>query len=84
MFEHARDALAVYFRRMDLGATAATHAAANASLPTIRLLLEAGANPQESDSKGLRAVHYLLGLGPAPANPRLSAEDLAEATRLLY
>lgn len=50
----------------------------------IRLLLDADVDLQEADSKGLRAVHYLLGLGPMAAQPLLSAEDLAEAARLLY
>jgi hypothetical protein len=60
------------------------YAAANASLGTIKLLLEAGADPLLADSKGLKALHYLLGLGPVPANPRLNAAELAEAARLLF
>lgn len=60
------------------------YAAANASLSTIKMLLNAGTDPQAADSKGFRALHYLLGYGPVPANPRLSPKDLVEATRLLY
>jgi hypothetical protein len=60
------------------------YAAANGSLETIRLLLAAGADPQMADSKGLKALHYLLGHGPVPVNPRLSSGERAEAVRLLY
>ena len=60
------------------------YAAASGSLATIKLLLAAGADPQMADSKGLRALHYLLGLGPVAANARLSAGELGQAARLLY
>ena len=66
------------------GRTPLMYAAANASLSTIRMLLHAGADTQISDSKGAKALHYLLGYGPVPTNPRLSFKDLAEAARLLY
>lgn len=60
------------------------YAAANASLPLIKLLLANGADPYQADTKGRRAIHYLLGYGPTQANPRLSPEELTEAQRLLF
>ncbi|CAA7615479.1 ankyrin repeat domain-containing protein [Magnetospirillum sp. SS-4] len=64
--------------------TALMYGAANGSLPLIRMLVEAGADRFQADARGLRAVHYLLGLGPGPANPVLSPAERAEAARLLY
>lgn len=66
------------------GRTALDYAAANASLAMIRLLLAAGADPRQADTKGCRAIDYLLGFGPARPNPRLSPEERAEAARLLF
>lgn len=63
--------------------TALMYAAANGSLAMIRLLLDAGADPMMTDSRGLRAAHYLNGEGPVPRNPRLSPAEFAEAMRLL-
>ena len=60
------------------------YAAASGSLPVIKMLLAAGADPQAADSKGKRALHYLLGYGPVPPNPHLSTTALAEAAKLLY
>lgn len=48
------------------GRTALMYAAANASLSTIKLLLFSGADPYQTDSKGFRAIDYLLGYGPTP------------------
>ncbi|MDI3282650.1 ankyrin repeat domain-containing protein [Polyangium sp. 15x6] len=64
--------------------TALMYAAARGSLPMIRLLLDAGADKYAADTKGLRAVDYLLGHGPVPANSVLSPAELAEAAKLLY
>ncbi|WP_172822722.1 ankyrin repeat domain-containing protein [Paramagnetospirillum marisnigri] len=64
--------------------TALIYAASNGSAATIRLLLAAGADRRQTDSKGLRAVHYLLGLGPLPANMRLSPAEREELVRALY
>jgi hypothetical protein len=64
--------------------TALMHAAATGSLSMIRTLLEAGADRFQADTRGLRAIHYLLGLGPEPVNPALSPSERAEAARLLY
>jgi hypothetical protein len=63
--------------------TALMYAAANASLEMISLLLNHGADVSAKDSKGLRAVDYLLGRGPVPANPKLQEEDLKLAIALL-
>jgi len=64
--------------------SALMYAAANASLPMIRLLLRAGADPYQADSKGRRAIDYLLGFGPAAPNPKLTPDERAEAVGLLY
>lgn len=66
------------------GRTALMYAAANGSLSLIRLLVERGADPHLADTKGSRAIDYLLGFGPVPANARLTADERAEAARLLY
>ncbi|HLO78099.1 MAG TPA: ankyrin repeat domain-containing protein [Magnetospirillum sp.] len=60
------------------------YAAASGSLAVIKLLLERGADPHMADTNGRRAVDYLLGFGPVPANFLLSADERAEAARLLY
>jgi hypothetical protein len=60
------------------------YAAANASLPLIKLLLANGADPYQADTKGRRAIDYLLGFGPTSANARLSPEERMEAQRLLF
>jgi len=64
--------------------TALMYAAARGSLPMIRLLLDAGADKYAADTKGRRALHYLLGHGPVPANGVLSPAELAEAAKLLF
>lgn len=64
--------------------TALMYAAARGSLGMIRLLLDSGADKYAADTKGRRAVHYLLGLGPVGANPILSTADMEEAVKLLY
>ena len=66
------------------GRTALMYAAANASLPVIKLLLAAGADPYQADTKGCRAIDYLLGFGPVPANPRPTPDKRMEAARLLF
>jgi hypothetical protein len=64
--------------------SALMYAAASGSLPMIKLLLEKGADPYQADTRGRRAIDYLLGFGPGPANPVLSADERADAARLLY
>jgi hypothetical protein len=64
--------------------SALMYAAANGSSAMIRLLLDAGADPFQADSKGMRAVDYLLGFGPNAANTHLDAQQKAEALRLLF
>lgn len=64
--------------------TALMYAAANGSLPMIQLLLNAGADPHQTDTKGKRAIDYLEGSGPTPQNPVLSPADRATAARLLF
>jgi ankyrin repeat protein len=66
------------------GRTALMYAAANASLSTIKLLLASGADPYQTDSKGFRAIDYLLGYGPTPPNPVLSRSDRVKAQVWLY
>jgi Ankyrin repeats (3 copies) len=63
--------------------TALHYAAASGTLDTIKALLAAGADRDWCDSRGRRAVHYLLGQGPTPPNSRLSAAERAEALRAL-
>ncbi len=63
--------------------TALMYAAANATLPVIRALLNAGADKSRKDSTGSSAWDYLVGTGPVPANPKLKGADLDEAKRLL-
>lgn len=60
------------------------YAAASGSFAMINLLLDAGADPYQVDTKGSRAIDYLLGFGPVAANPRLTPTQRAEATRLLF
>jgi len=66
------------------GRTALMYAAANASLSTIQWLLVSGADPYQTDSKGFRAIDYLLGYGPTPPNPVLNHSDRVKAQELLY
>jgi hypothetical protein len=60
------------------------YAAANGSLTIIEILVSAGADPYQTDSKGYRAIDYLLGYGPTSPNPVLSDAERAEAQTLLY
>jgi hypothetical protein len=60
------------------------YAAASGSLTMIRLLLDAGADPYQADSKGARAIDYLLGYGPVGANRRLTAEERQQAAIWLF
>ena len=63
--------------------TALMYAAANASLPVIKLLLAAGADRSLQDSQGSTALDYMLGHGPVPPNPSLAGAALAKAKMLL-
>lgn len=60
------------------------YAAASGSLTMIRLLLDAGADPFQADSKGARPIDYLLGYGPTGANSRLTAEEREQAAQWLF
>jgi len=64
--------------------TALMYAAARGSIEMIRLLIDRGADKHAADTKGRRALHYLLGQGPVAANSTLSPAELAEAAKLLY
>jgi len=66
------------------GRTALMYAAASGSFAMIETLLKAGADTFQTDTKGRRAIDYLLGFGPLPANTRLAPSQRAEAARLLY
>jgi uncharacterized protein len=63
--------------------SALMYAAANSKLPLIKVLLEHGADKTLKDDWGLTAQDYLLGRGPVPANPKLSAAERKEAAGLL-
>jgi Ankyrin repeats (3 copies) len=64
--------------------TALMYAAANGSLKLIETLLDAGADPYQADTKGYRAIDYLLGYGPTPPNPHLSNRQRMQAVRWLF
>ena len=64
--------------------TALMYAAGNGSLALIQTLLEAGADRFQADSKGRRAVDYLLGTAPGGGNALLSGAERMEAAALLY
>lgn len=64
--------------------TALMYAAANGSLDMIKALLDAGADPYQADTKGHRAIDYLLGYGPTPPNPHLSRHQREQAARWLF
>lgn len=64
--------------------TALMYAAANGSLGLIKALLDAGADPQQADTKGHRAIDYLLGYGPTPPNSHLSAGQRRQAAQWLF
>lgn len=63
--------------------TALMYAASNASLDVVKALLEGGADKTVPDSKGLRAIHYLLGEGPLPPNKVMTEAEFREAIKLL-
>jgi len=64
--------------------TALMYAAANGSLDLIRTLLDAGADPYQADTKGYRAIDYLLGYGPTPPNRVLDKRERQMAARWLF
>ena len=64
--------------------TALMYAAANGSLKLIKALLAAGADPYQADTKGYRAIDYLLGYGPTPPNPHLSERQRKQAAQWLF
>jgi hypothetical protein len=64
--------------------TALMYAAANGSLKLINALLAAGADPYQADTKGYRAIDYLLGYGPTPPNPHLSERQRKQAAQWLF
>ncbi|HVR21413.1 MAG TPA: ankyrin repeat domain-containing protein, partial [Polyangiaceae bacterium] len=64
--------------------TALMYAAASSSLATIRLLVNAGADIHAADTKGAKALDYLVGRGPLPPNEKLSPSEFGEAVRLLF
>lgn len=67
------------------GRTALMYAASRGSLPMIELLLKNGADPYAADSKGRRAVDYLLGYGPdIGPNPILTDAEREKAIKALY
>lgn len=63
--------------------TALHYAAASGGIAAIRLLIEAGADKHQPDSKGLRPINYLVGDGPVPRNRVLSDADYRTAVELL-
>jgi len=64
--------------------TALMYAAANGSLKLIKALLAVGADPYQADTKGYRAIDYMLGYGPTPPNPHLSERQRKQAAQWLF
>ncbi|MEO9079548.1 MAG: ankyrin repeat domain-containing protein, partial [Rhodanobacter sp.] len=64
--------------------TALMYAAANGSLDLVKALLDAGADPYQADTKGYRAIDYLLGYGPMPPNTHLSERQRKQAAHWLF
>ena len=60
------------------------YAAANGSLEVIKVLLDAGADPHQADTKGYRAIDYLLGYGPTAPNPHLDQHQRERAAQWLF
>ncbi|RCK39075.1 hypothetical protein TH19_04620 [Thalassospira profundimaris] len=63
--------------------TALHYAAASASLAVMTSLMAAGADPFNADDEGYRAVDYLTGWAQVGGNRTLSAQDFAQARRML-
>ena len=63
--------------------TALMYAAENADLDMIKLLLDNGADKNMVDTKGYRAVDYLMGFASGNYNQKLSDEDFKQALSLL-
>lgn len=64
--------------------TALMYAAQNADLKLIQLLLNNGADKNMTDTKGYRAVDYLMGFAPGDYNDKLSEPDFKKALELLW
>ena len=63
--------------------TALMYAAQNASLEFIKLLLEKGADKSKTDTKGYKAIDYLMGFAGKGYNQKLSDTEFEEAFKLL-
>lgn len=63
--------------------TALMYAAENADLDFIKLLLDNGANKNMTDTRGYRAVDYLMGFSYGNYNQNLSDEEFKQALQLL-
>lgn len=64
--------------------TALMYAAAYGSLDLIKTVLNAGADTHQADTKGYRAIDYLLGYGPTSPNPHLSERERKQASQWLF
>lgn len=64
--------------------TALMYAAQNADLKLIQLLLNNGADKNMTDTKGYRAVDYLMGFASGDYNDKLSEPDFKKALELLW
>ncbi|MEO7325350.1 MAG: ankyrin repeat domain-containing protein [Dokdonella sp.] len=60
------------------------YAAASGSLAMVQRLLDAGADPYQVDTKGARAIDYLLGFGPVAPNSRLAQTQRMQAAPVLF
>lgn len=72
-----------YFGLLRDNRTALMYAAENADLQMIQLLLNNGADKNMHDTRGYRAVDYLMGFASGQYNNKLSEEEFKQALKLL-
>ena len=72
-----------YFGLFRDNRTALMYAAENADLQMIQLLLNNGADKNMHDTRGYRAIDYLMGFASGQYNNKLSEEEFKQALKLL-